>query len=534
MKRLLFYRSNEQLQSRIKFVMVQCWYCCCKGRLFFLVVVIMSSSSSSLQSSSSILVAEKITMTCAVKYNQYRYDYYLYFDLHDKLNLHTSRWEFYIDTCYPGTDNNFCSKWIVQGILHVCNRTSIKNRVLCLIKKIDPGNIEQAQIQYRFYAKYNSTYYFKKRLYQLTELQCECKEFYFDPNLYISTFPLIGEAKVSIKPFLEPKSDIIDFDMTIIPNDTLNIIKDGDKFQYQLSKLDSCEKYWLDISLTLKGTTFKRKCKNDWKMNPGIINLQIPKLDINEVSCYYNLTYMNLTSTSAINSKFYYNLTIGDESFYENFTSNESFSFKLSEKILSENLTSFVSLCVPECKKCGTTQPIMCYSKMESLGNLPNDSNEKSDFISMEVILSIIVVIVFAIVISGVLISIRWCSRERQRMVPSSEVIAPRDNNPNSNFPSDGLAESETVKSINNEPLYEEIKEYHHYDKPELLSSKSFVLSGVSDKEENNAEFLDQNETHYVGMNSFLSCAQDEPATSFPESAVMQEPLSNSSNEEDL
>ena len=119
-------------------------------------------------------------------------------------------------------------------------------------------------------------------------------------------------------------------------------------------------------------------------------------------------------------------------------------------------------------------------------------------------------------------------------MVPSSEVIAPRDNNPNSNFPSDGLAESETVKSINNEPLYEEIKEYHHYDKPELLSSKSFVLSGVSDKEKNNEDVLDQDGTHSVGMNSFLSCAQDELATSFPESVVTQESLSNSSNEEDL
>lgn len=67
-------------------------------------------------------------------------------------------------------------------------------------------------------------------------------------------------------------------------------------------------------------------------------------------------------------------------------------------------------------------------------------------------------------------------------MVPSSEVITPRDNNPNSNLPSDGLAESETVKTIHNEPVYEEIKEYHHDDKPELLSNKSFVLSVVTDK----------------------------------------------------
>ena len=514
--------------------MVEYWYCCCKGRLFFLVVVIMSSSSSSLQSSSSALAAEKITMTCTVKYNQFRYDYYLYFDLHDKLNLNKSRWEFGIETCNPGIENYFCAEWKVEKSLNVCNRTSIKNRVLCLIKEIDPEDIEQRLLQYRFYAEYNSTYSFKKRLNQLTELQCECKEFYFDPNLHISTSPLIGEAKVSIKPFLKPKSDVIDFDMTIMPNDTLNITKDGDKFQYQLSKLDSCQKYWIDISLTLKGTTFKRKCKNDWKMKPGIINLRIPKLDINEIGCYYNLTHMNLTSTLAINSKFYYNLTIGDESFYENFTSNESLSFKLSEKILSENLTSFVSLCVPKCKKCGTTQPIMCYSKMESLGNLPNDSNGKSDSIFMGLILSVTLVIVFATAISAVSISIRWCSRKRQRMVPSSEVITPRDNNPNFNLPSDGLAESETVKTIHNEPVYEEIKEYHHYDKPELLSNKSFVLSGVSDKEKNNEDVLDQDGTHCVGMNSFLSCAQDELATSLPESAVTQEPLSNGSNKEDL
>ena len=529
-----FYRNNEHFQSKIKFVMVQYWYCCCKGQLVFLVVVITSSSSSPILSSSSTPTTEKINMTCVVKYNQYRYDYYVYFDLHDKLNLNTSRWEFDIETCYAGPGNFFCDEWEFKERLKVCNRTSISNRILCLIKKIDPGDWEKRSYQYKFYAKYNSTYSLEKRMARLTELQCECKDFYFNPKLDISTFPLLGEAKVSIKPFLEPMPDIIDFDMTIIPNDTLNITKDGNEFQYQLSKLDSCQRYWVDISLKLKSTTFKRKCKNDWKMNPGIINLPIPKLDINKASCSYNLTHVSLTSTSAINAKFYYNLTIRDESYFENFTTKESFSFKMSEKTLSENLTGSASLCVPECKKCGTSQPIMCYSKMESPGNLRDDSNEKSDSISMEVILSIIAVIVFAVVIFAVSISIRWCSRKRQPMVPSSEVITPRDNNLNSNFPSDSLAESEIIKSINSVPVYEEIKDYHLYHKPELLSNNSFVLSGAGDKEESNEECLDQDGTHCERMNSFLSCAQDELATSFPESAVMQEPLSNSSNEKDL
>ena len=535
MKCLFFcYRSYERLQSKIKFVMVQCWYCCCKGRLLFLVVIIISSSSSSSLSSSTTSATEKITMSCTIKYNQYRYDYYLYFNLHDKFSLNTSRWKFDIETCYPEIENYFCSEWEAEKTLNVCNRTSTKNRVLCLMKKIDPGDRVQTQYEYRFNAKYNSTYSLETTTFQLTELQCECKDFYFDPNLNISTSPLLGEAKVSMKPFLEPKSDIIDFDITIIPNNTLSITKDGNEFQYQLSKLDSCQKYWVDISLTLKSTTFKRKCKNDWKMNPGIINLPIPKLDINEASCFYNLTHMNLTSTSPINSKFYYNLTIRDESFFENFTTNKSFSFKISKETLSENLTGLASLCVPKCKKCGIGQPIMCYSKMESLSELPDDTNKKSDFFSTEVILSIIALIVFVIVISAISISIRWCSRKREGMTSNVEVIVPRDNNPNSNFPLDSLSESETVKPINNEPVYEEIKESHLYDKPELLSNKSFVLSGVSDKEKNKEYLFDQDGVHCEEMKDFQSCAKDELSTSFPESAVMQEPLSINSNEEDM
>ena len=119
-------------------------------------------------------------------------------------------------------------------------------------------------------------------------------------------------------------------------------------------------------------------------------------------------------------------------------------------------------------------------------------------------IFSIIAVVLFAIVLFAAVKWRRYCSRNRKGIISGLEVIAPRSNDQNSNDSLNNLPVSETV-----EPVYEEIKENHLYDKLEVKLESSSVLSGVNDREENHDEFLDQEGIHCERIKNFLSCTQN-------------------------
>ena len=94
-------------------------------------------------------------------------------------------------------------------------------------------------------------------------------------------------------PFSEAKSDITDFEMTVSPTGSLIITKSNisNVFINYLSKLNLCQRYSVNGMFQLDQSSFKRKCKKRWKMNPGIIEFQIPKLDVSWLSCSHNLTH---------------------------------------------------------------------------------------------------------------------------------------------------------------------------------------------------------------------------------------------------
>ena len=94
-------------------------------------------------------------------------------------------------------------------------------------------------------------------------------------------------------PFSEAKSDITDFEMTLSPNESLIITKSNisNVFINYLSKSNLCQRCSVNGLFQLDQSSFKRKCKKGWKMNPGIIELQIPKLDVKWLSCSNNLTH---------------------------------------------------------------------------------------------------------------------------------------------------------------------------------------------------------------------------------------------------
>lgn len=94
----------------------------------------------------------------------------------------------------------------------------------------------------------------------------------------------------------------------------------------------------------------------------------------------------------------------------------------------------------------------------------------------------------------------RYCCKKGEGMIPSLESIAPRPSGPTSSLPLHHLQMNGSV-----EPVYEQIKECHIYDKCDLKLDNSSAVSGVSDGKENNGELLHEEDTHCEEISRFLS-----------------------------
>ena len=451
-----------------------------------LAVVLFIFMSSSLLSSSSLPSASNLTSwNCVIKENKNivnHYDYYFNLDLPDMGSLNISQLTFRMETCVGDIENRFCGNWQAKDIYNTCKRVNMSKGVLCEISEIDATKLKTDNHNYAFFAQYNSTDIVFENFNLINYLSCECEDFSFNPNLNIFLVPMLGEAEINIKPFLEPKSDILDFDLTITPNKSVIIKKDGNKFQYQLSKLYPCQKYSVDIALKLKGTTFKRKCKNDWKMKPGIIEFPIHELEMDEVSCSRNLTHINLNPTSTLNSPFYYTFSIEEESFMKNFTDKVSVALRTSGNITSENLSGFVSLCAPNCDKCSIKQPIKCYSNIQIVDITSEDLHKTTSSLYMGMIISLASIVILIALISTLYIIYR--KRKTKRANSCTEALAPRHSDPSSNHQLSNSHKSGFAEPARPDPAYEEISDYHVYDKPDLKG----LASGLSNRKEQSEE----------------------------------------------
>ena len=447
-------------------------YCSCCHPCQLAMVLFIFMSSSLLPSSLSLHSASKLaSWNCVIKENkkivrQDNYDYYFNLDLPDMGSLNISQLKFRMETCYAQIENMFCINWKAKDIYNTCKSVNTSKGVLCEISEIDATKLKTDNHYYAFFAQYNSTDIVFQNFYLINFLTCECKDFSFDPNLNISSIPMLGEAEINIKPFPEPKSDILDFDLTITPNKSVIIKKDSNKFQYQLSNLYPCQKYSVDIALKLQGTTFKQRCKNDWKMNHGLIEFPINELEMDEVSCSRNLTHINLNPTSALNSPFYYIFSIEEESFMKNFTDNVSVALRSSGNIISGNLSGFVSLCAPNCDKCGIKQPIKCYSNIQITSEYLHKTTKSLYLVLIICIASIVILVA----VTAFFIIYRHSSNHQLR---------------NSH-------ESDFVELTSPDPAYKEISDYHVYGKSGIKG----LASSLSNRKEQSEESLEAEGTH--------------------------------------
>ena len=402
-----------------------------------------------------------------------RYDYYFHVSVNGKFNLLPD--QFFFEKCHSDSGVFNCTKLNGMDIFDICERFNTNHGFLCKMNEIDASRLLANTAIYQFSSIYNVVGHGHNvtagETVLLNIIPCECENFSFDPNLNISFFPLLGKAEVNIKPFQQPKLDIADFKMTIIPNKSLIITKDSNKFQYQLSNIDKCQKYSVEMALQLKTTSFKRKCQNDWKMKPGFIEFKIPEVDKDKVKCSQDLTHIKVTSTSSLNSHYNYSLRIGHESFKESFTSDMSV-FAKAGNTTTEDQIGFVSLCDCNCGKCGTEEPILCLYKMQCSGAPSEDLNKAPTSVPM-------VLIIIGISVGAVLIMIATaaCMRYRLRKVKrtdsSREPLAPQHNRLLNDLNENGIVEP----ANNPELIFEEVNSSHIYDNRDVELDNSPALS---------------------------------------------------------
>ena len=231
---------------------------------------------------------------CAIeKKTVNRYNYFIGFHFHEQVNLSISHGKFWMEILNSNKTNNSCAKWKSKRIYNNCSSISNSNTVSSVIGETDKQMLLMDRYQYALFTKYNSTNTSCNYIGKISYMKCECRNFSFDPKLYVYLFPFFSKAEIRMTPFSEAKSDITDFEMTLSPNESLIITKSNisNVFINYLSKSNLCQRCSVNGLFQLDQSSFKRKCKKGWKMNPGIIEFQIPKLDVNWLSYSNNLTH---------------------------------------------------------------------------------------------------------------------------------------------------------------------------------------------------------------------------------------------------
>ena len=412
--------------------------------------------------------SESIVSSCDVIYqNPESVQLNFMFHLNTNLNVNDSLWQFGLERCEAEFSNFFCVDWAVSKRY---NCRPINNfSVLCEIPQF---KIREPDCRFKFIAKYNSTDSVEKEFaYGYHSTKCLCKDFYFDPKLYIFTTPLLGKANIEMRPFMEFGSPNVEgYDIEIMPNDSLVIDKENSKYGYQISGFDICETHNVSIKL---GTHLK--CSN-WKLNPDVLSFSTEKLIVDTLYCSFNSLQLNISITSVANSAmFFLNLTVAGVSFIKNLT-NENFSIPIQDLVtlntierLPQNITIFVSMCTHGCNKCGPRQSYTCRATFKTTVP-PEHAVQSERTVSWKLFLGIIGGAIGVIIFILVIMVICFKYIKKNTSVTSKDLITPY----NQRLRASESSEADTlIEPLDGEPIYEEIKNFHDYEKPDILPCKT-------------------------------------------------------------
>ena len=278
-------------------------------------------------------------------------------------------------------------------------------------------------------------------------LKCNCIDFDFSQDMTI-THTQLGKADVKIGGFHKiPKFESTD--LTVIPNSEITRINEK---HFKMSVSDLCQIY----NLTMKVKS-QPECTN-WKIKSKLVTFPITNGNANIFSCQYNQTIATLTTSVENDPLVYFNLEFENESFNKSVAKELTLLTNLLKGKSEENITGSAQICAHGCNKCKIVKNFTCYS------TIPKSLKVEERSSNIILILCVVAGIIF-FGMCGIILWFRHAKRTKSKN-SDAEKIRPR------------VAQEALLRIENNieeDPTYEVIKDFNHYDKPDITFTDVFL-----------------------------------------------------------
>ena len=380
-------------------------------------------------------------MRCEIEYKSYRKAMAtFYLDFEEKNNLDMSNLTFELVSCKSGKTN--CKK---QVRCNLYKRSNISNGINCT-KNIDLLTEITSTSTSVYHVLAGDT--FITDIGRVRDLQCICKDFDLNQNL-AKKFLQLGKVDVKIEGFYNiPKLEKTNLIAT--PSNTSSVKRISNK-QFQVSASDLCQTYNLTVTVESKPT-----CTN-WKIKSNV-TFPLESNDSIIRSCQYNHTIISINTSAENDARVYYTLNFEDEQCIRNVAKELTCPAKRMKIQSKPNITAFIKLCIHGCNKCGKEKDFICYSTIpKSL------TNGKTSIMNTIVIFCSLGGLIFFIIFGMIF----WftCGKTRESCDSDKDEIRPRHT-------TESLArilmQKDEDSDEENDPTYEKINKFHHYDKPDI------------------------------------------------------------------
>ena len=165
-----------------------------------------------------------------------------------------------------------------------------------------------------------------------------------------------------------------------------------------------------------------------------------------------------IRTTACDDAGVYYTVIIESENVTTEFTQELTFPNKWIKLQSKTSIIAFIKSCLRGCKRCGEEKEFICYSTIPKLLK-----NEKKSIMNIIVIPCVLGVLVWFITF-GMILWLRH-SKRSESCNSDEDEIQPRHRT--ESF-SRMLMQKDENYAEENDPIYEKISEFHHYDKPDI------------------------------------------------------------------
>ena len=376
---------------------------------------------------------------CEIEYKSFNYGMVtFYLDFEEKTNLDVSNLTFELVSCKSATTN--CKKQC-----NLYKRSNISNGINCT-KKIDLLEEITSTSPFAYYVVAGDTY--NVPIGRIRYLKCICKDYHLNQNL-TKKFLQLGKVDVKIEGFYDipelKKTNVI-----ATPGNTSSV-KSINKEQFQVSVSDLCQTYHLTVTVESEPT-----CTN-WKIKSNV-TFPLESNDPITLSCQYNHTIISINTSAENDARIYYILNFEDEACNRNVTKELTCPAKGMKIQSKPNITAFMKLCIHGCNRCGKEKDFICYSTIQK-----SLRNGKTSIMNTILIICSLGGLVFFIIF-GMILRLK-CGKTRESCDSDNEEIRPRHT-------TESLArilmQQDEDYDEENDPTYEKINKFHHYDKPDI------------------------------------------------------------------